>query len=278
MLDNEAHDAGEQAGNDAAASATDRNHNFLSSCAATILERYGRAKASTRASLDDLRVVGETLNEAKDTLKDTKGAFGEWCEAASFPFDKTWRARLMKLAANWDAIMAAVEALPEDKRKWSVDGVLAIWAASEKAKKDAEAGNGSGSGEAGEGEGGDTPSKPKKETEAEKLRRMLAEALAEVERLRAENETLKGGKAKAKAEDKADPAAEREARAKAKAGEPPRRPGTVDAGTKARARKVHVLWTKGGTEGEKSAAKERLDAMASKCGLDLASFVKACGL
>ena len=165
------------------------NHNFLADCAATILERYNRAKAATRNSLEDLRVVGERLNDAKDTLAGKKGAFGAWCDEQGFPFDKTWRARLMKLAANWDAIMDAVEALPEDKRKWSVDGVLAIWAAAEKAKAQPE-GDTEGNAE-GEAEG-EPKEKKKKETEAERLRRELAEALELIEKLKAENAKLKG--------------------------------------------------------------------------------------
>ena len=242
-----------------------RNHNFLAACAATIMERYGKAKAATRSSLEDLRVVGETLNDAKETLKDVKGGFGKWCEEAGFPFDKTWRARLMKLAANWDAIIAAVEALPEDKQKWSVDGVLAIWAAAEKAKKaeaEAEGGNAGWEGEGGEGE---PKAKAKKETEAERLRRLLAEALAEVKRLKAENEALKGS---SKAEAKAKPNGSSKGSSS----------GTVDAATKARAKKVWGLYTRGGTDGEKAAAKSRIEEMAAKFSMDFDSFVKACGL
>ncbi|CUA90953.1 hypothetical protein Ga0061061_11712 [Chelatococcus sambhunathii] len=249
------------------------NHNFLADCAATILERYSKAKSASRASLEDLCVVGERLNEAKETLKDTKGAFGEWCDKSGFPFDKTWRARLMKLAANWDAIMAAVEALPEDKRKWSVDGVLAIWQAAEKAKKEPPAG---GTGEGGEGEGGEggePKAKAKKETEAEKLRRLLAEALAEVERLKAENEALKGT-AKGGTKGKAKDFSERDfGKRNDKA-----HGGHVDPVTATRARKVWALYTKGATEGEKEAAKSRLEEMAAKCGMGFEAFVAACGL
>jgi len=240
--------------------------NFLKDCAETINERYARAKAATRNSLEDLRVVGERLNEAKEFFSDKgKGAFGGWVEAQGFPFDKTWRARLMKLAANWDAIMEAVEALPEDKRKWSVDGVLAIWAAAEKAKAQPE---GDTQGEAeGETEG-EPKAKAKKETEAERLRRELAEALELIEKLKAENEALKA---------KADGGAK--AKAKAKPEEPKAgNTGTVDAVTKKRASKVWGLYTRGATDGEKDAAKARLEEMAAKFGLDFDAFVKACGL
>lgn len=238
--------------------------NFLKDCAETINERYARAKAATRNSLEDLRVVGDRLNDAKEFFKDKgKGAFGQWVEAQGFPFDKTWRARLMKLAANWDAIMEAVEALPEDKRKWSVDGVLAIWAAAEKAKA---APQGDAEGEP-EGEAGAEPkTKAKKETEAERLRRELAEALELIERLKKENAELKakaeGPKAKAKAETKAKPEGG----------------ATVDANTKRRAKAVYNLYKRPGTEEEGNAAKERLEAMAKRFGLSLEDFIKACGL
>lgn len=236
--------------------------NFLRDCAETINERYARAKAATRNSLEDLQVVGERLNEAKEFFKDKgKGAFGQWVEAQGFPFDKTWRARLMKLAANWDAIMQAVEALPEDKRKWSVDGVLAIWAAAEKAKA-APQGDSQGDTE-GEAEGdtqGEPKAKTKKETEAERLRRELAEALELIEKLREENARLKGEKqAKSKPEE-------------------PKATGTVDIVTKKRASKVWGLYTRGATEGEKDAARARLAEMATKCGMEFNAFIKACGL
>ena len=232
-------------------------NNFLKDCAETINERYARAKAATRNSLEDLRVVGERLNEAKEFFKDKgKGAFGQWVEAQGFPFDKTWRARLMKLAANWDAIMEAVEALPEDKRKWSVDGVLAIWAAAEKAKA---APQGEPEGDT-EGEPGTGPkSKAKKETEAERLRRELAEALKLIEKLKAENERLKAEKAKTKAETKTEGV-------------------KMDGNTIRRAKAVYNLYKRPGTEEEGAAAKERLEAMARRFGMDLASFLKACGI
>ena len=242
---------------------TERNANFLADCAATILERFASAKSASRASLEDLRVVGERLNEAKEALAETKGGFGKWAEA--FPFDKTWRARLMKLATHWDEILEAVNALPEDRRKWSVDGVLAIFAASEKAKAAPEGGEGGGE---GEGEGGEPKAKAKKETEAERLRRELAEAMAAIAALQAEVEALKGAKAKSKPHEEP----------KAKPEEPKASPGTVDAATKARARKVWGLYQRPGTEGEGTAARGRLEGMAAKCGMDFDTFIRACGL
>lgn len=255
----------EAASNYTADHSTDRNANFLADCAATILEKFAAAKSASRKSLSDLREVGERLNEAKEALAETKGGFGKWCEA--FPFDKVWRARLMKLAANWDAIIEAVEALPEDRRKWSVDGVLAIFAAAEKAKAGP-----SGDGEGGEGEGADgepKAAKAKKETEAERLRRELAEALEAIAALKAQVENLKAGQAKGRAREEKP----REEAPKAKPN-----PGTVDAATKARARKVWPLYRRPGTEGEGTAARGRLETMAAKCGMDFDAFVAACGL
>src|SRR3954471_8861373 len=78
------------------------NSNFLADCEATILERYASARSASRQSLEDLRVVGERLNDAKDALKDKRGAFTAWFDACRFPFTKQWRARLMKLATHWD--------------------------------------------------------------------------------------------------------------------------------------------------------------------------------
>ncbi|WP_336814196.1 hypothetical protein [Bosea sp. MMO-172] len=237
------------------------NHNFLMAAAATIRERYDAAKGASKATLEDLRLIGETLNEVKETLAGTgKGAFGKWCEEQRFPFDPSWRARLMKLAANWADIMAAVEALPEDKQKWSVDGVMAIWSAAKKAS----AGSSEGGGGEGEGEGGEAkPEKKKRETEAEKLRRELAEALARVAELEAENASLKGGKGSSKPSG-------------SKPEENP--PGFISGATKLRAAKVWGLYTKGATDGEKAAAKSRLEEMAEKVGMAFDAFVAACNL
>lgn len=255
------------------AGAAPPNHNFLLSAAAAIREKYDAAKGASKATLQDLRAIGETLNEVKDTLAGTgKGAFGKWCDEQRFPFDPSWRARLMKLAANWDAIMAAVEALPEDKQKWSVDGVMAAWAAAKKAAAGAS-GEGGGEGE-GEGDAEPKPEKKKRETEAEKLRRELAEALAEIERLKAENDTLKGG-----ADPKGKPFGERDfGKHQDKAKPAGDAPGFVSGATRVRAAKVWALFQKGATDGEKNAAKSRLEEMASKLNMSLTDFVRACNL
>lgn len=234
-----------------------RNDNFLKDCAAVIMERYEKATSASRTSLEDLRVVGERLNDAKEALSGVKGGFGKWIEKCGFPFDKSWRARLMKLAANWEEIIAAIEALPEAERKWSVDAALAIW---NRAKKKAEAPEGS---DEGEGTGGSS-GRTKKESEAARLRRELAEALAEVERLRMENARLRG---------RTDGNSRRKGTEEAPKDEP-----KIDARTRKRVEMVYALYKAGGTQGEKDAAKSRLQAIADKHKITFDDLLKVCGL
>ena len=130
--------------------------------------------------LEDLRIVGGLLNKAKDELR--SGSFEKWVDAQEFPFSRPRRCRLMKLAANWDDIVEAVEALPEGKRRWSVDGVLAIWIASKQA---ATKGRSQQYGLS---------------REVEKLRRELAETMGMVRKLWAENAELKVDNAELKAD------------------------------------------------------------------------------
>ncbi len=235
--------------------------NYLKAAAAGIVEAFGKAKASNLETLKVLRDIGGTLNECRETLGNAK-AFNEWAEAQNFPFGTAWRKRLMQLEANWEAIMDAVNAAPEEKRKWSVDGVIGIWNAT-KAKPESDAADGDGEG----GEGGDAEPKAKPETKAEKLERMLREALEEITKLREENEALKRG-TKGKTKD-------------APKDEPKRGPYTgpkVDAATMARAKKVHGLWKRPGTDGEGEAAKGRLEDMAKQRNMSLDDFLAACGL
>jgi hypothetical protein len=237
--------------------------NFLKAASASITEAFGRAKASNLETLKTLRDIGSTLNECRDTLGNAK-AFNEWAEAQNFPFGTAWRKRLMQLEANWEAIMDAVNAAPEEKRKWSVDGVIAIWNAT-KAPKGGDA-EGVEGGEGGEG--GDAEPKAKPETKAEKLERMLREALDRIAKLEAENEALKAGGPKAKAKEAP--------RDQAKRG--PYTGPKMDAATVARAKKVHGLWQRPGTDGEGEAAKGRLEQMAKDRGMGLEDFLVACGL
>ena len=52
----------------------------------------------------------------------------------------------------------------------------------------------------------------------------------------------------------------------------------MDGNTIRRAKAVYNLYKRPGTEEEGAAAKERLEAMARRFGMDLASFLKACGI
>lgn len=113
----------------------------LAEYAATIKARVADAEASEKASaalvvetsretLGKLREAGQALNDAKTMLTGQgKGAFGHWCDGAGFTFDKSYRAKLMKVAENWDAIVVAVEAMPEDKRSWGINKALVTWRA-----------------------------------------------------------------------------------------------------------------------------------------------------
>ena len=239
-----------------------RHHNFLTDCAERIRDRYAKVQGATRQTLEDLKDVGETLLEVKETLKDAgKGAFGRWCEEARLPFDKAWRARLMKLAAHWDEIIAAVEALPEEQRRWSVDGVLAIWKAAKKVEHgetNAEDGEG-----AGDGANAGSAARKKKETEAERLRRQLAEALAEVERLKAENERLRR-----LAEEAAGGAASGQTEKK-------RKVRLSEKGVNL-ARKLWALHSDpAASEGERVTSKQKLEAMASRLGVSFEELIAA---
>lgn len=243
------------------------NHNFLSDCAERVREGLKYGEMATRESLRHYRDVGQALLDAKEALAGKKGAFGEWCEAEGFTMHKTWRAKLMKLAENWDAIMEVVDTTPDADRKvtLSVEGVLNMWAAyvkstdpeaqakaeAKKAEREAKKAKDT----EGEGEEG--------ESETAALRRMLREAMERIAALEAELAKAKAGPKASEGPKAESPKASRK---------------TVDEPTKARARKVWRLYKAPGTEGEGAAAKQRLEAMASGCGMTFEEFVAACGL
>ncbi|MET3601113.1 hypothetical protein [Martelella mangrovi] len=232
-----------------------RNANFLADLAGIIAKKSKAVAAASKETLSEYRGIGIALGEAREALKAERGAFHKWCDASEFPFSRAWRLRLIQLAENWDAILAAVEALPEASRKWTVDGAISAWQA---AKREAKGGSESGN---DAGEGSTKKERSKKETEAERLRRQLAEALARIEEL--EN-ALKGTKAGASA-----------GKGKQKAANDAK---PVDGATKARANKVWGLYKRGATPGECGAAKARLDEMARKFGMDFDTFARECGL
>ena len=247
---------------------------FLSEAVSNIRRNMVAANGAGFNSLQAFANIGYDLLQAKEAIGPApRGAFGAWCEA-NFPFSKEWRARLMKLAEQWKAITVAFhwaeqKGLTLGRKEYSVDGALAFLneyltkaeiseieaeLGPEYAEKAREA-----EAKAAEREQAKAEKGEKKKSEAEILREQLAEALERIRELEAELNRAKGGKAKAK------PEAEK--------------PGAnVDSATKARARKVYGLATKGATEGERSAATHKLTEMATKLGLSLADFLQACGL
>jgi len=52
----------------------------------------------------------------------------------------------------------------------------------------------------------------------------------------------------------------------------------VDPETRRRAAKVWQLYTRPGSDGERLAARARLEEMARRCNLDLNTFTAACGI
>ncbi|WP_142850668.1 DUF2076 domain-containing protein [Telmatospirillum sp. J64-1] len=224
-------------------------------------------RGASRESLQAFREIGQKLIEAKEALRDKgKGAFGDWCEVNGFGFHRSWRAKIMKLAESWDEIARAVEETEEaDSKVFSVDAALACWAKWKKAndpEAKAKAEEAKAKREAKKRSSTEEGRNEDEVSETEALRQALKEALRRIQDLEAEVSRLRqGGKEQPRSET-------------------PRQetPRPVDAATKTRARKVYALYTKGATEGERNAAKTRLEDMARKHGMDLSTFLKSCGL
>lgn len=235
-----------------------------------------KASGAGIETLNAFRLIGVSLAEAKEITSGEKGAFGKWCDT-HFKFSKEWRARLMKLAASWDDFTKAkvwaeeVQGRILGRKEYSVDGALGLIAEWNKAINPPPPNEG---GE-GEGEGDGSGPKQRRESAADKLRRELAEAL---ERIRALEDEL----AKARQGDGAKGGEGAKSGPKPGAKEPPKGnpkdAPIIDAKTRAKAKKVWGLYTNGGTNGEKAAAKASLERMAESAGLSFADFLKACGL
>ena len=236
-----------------------------------ILADIERSKGAGRETLEAFVRIGIGLTEAKEMIGSTpKGAFGAWCEA-NFPFSKEWRARLMKLAAEWPNIKAVMDALEAKgrvlgRKEFSVDGALGLVGAF--AKEFPEEAEALGLGEkveaareraekAEQRKAEKESEKAEEMTEAERLRAALAEALERIRALEAEL---------AKAKGKEDPGPQAEA------------PADVNKATAARARKVAEMVKRPGAPGEALSAWERLVAMAEKFGRPVPVFLTACGL
>lgn len=246
-----------------------------------ILTDIERSKGAGRETLEAFVRIGERLREAKEMIgTETKGAFGAWCEG-NFPFSKEWRARLMKLAAEWPTILRVMDALEAKgkvlgRKEFSVDGALALVAAFCKEYPDDAAAMGLGekveaakeqAAKAEQRKAERESAKAETMTEAERLRAMLAEAMERIRVLEAELSRAKGKgpKGNAKADDAAGP--------KGNAPGP-----NVDKATATRARKVAEMALRPGHYGEALAAWERLREMAAKAGADMEAFLTACGI
>ena len=166
----------------------------------------------------------------------------------------------MKLATHWDESVALIEAQPDDRKAWSLDGALGLLRAAEKARQEAERGD------AGEEFGADAEPAPKakKETEAERLRRELAEAIERIKQLESVIMAMQG-----------------QAKQEAPKREAPKGPSgaaKVSPDTANKARKTYALFVRGGTQGERDAARVALERMASRHVMNFDEFVVACGL
>lgn len=259
---------------------TSNNEAFLTGCKEAILANLRLASGAGKESLSAFAQIGRDLLEAKDAIGPApRGAFGAWCEA-NFPFSKEWRARLMKLAGDWKAIRAAMvwaesKGQVLGRKEYSVDGAFALLAdyLAKAEISDIEADCGAEyadrareaeakAAEKEQAKAGKAEAKGKEKSEAETLREQLAEALERIRALEEELRRAKGGKAKPEAK---------------------QAPG-VDAATKARARKIYALTTKGASEGERGAAIHKLSELAIKAGFDVSEnegindFLMACGL
>lgn len=261
-----------------------RNHNWLADAAQTIHERTAKAQEGTFETLMTFVAIGEVLNEVKETLGGAgrNSTFGKWCDEQGFSFDKTWRSRLMKLAANWDEAKAAMEVRPEGERKWSVKEVLKALA--DKRKAD------SGLNSCPEATIS-TEAKPKPPSTKERLEQVLEEnkrlsqALTEaLERIKsfearkAPDQTQKPSQPKLDFGAQRYPALHETLLGNQEAANAQNSSVKVDPQDRTRAKKVWALYTRGVTAGEREAAKERLERSAEKYGLPFDDFIAACGI
>lgn len=267
---------------------TMEGNNYLGSMSADIHTALVQARGASAESLVAFRAIGALLNGAKVYLAEQpnapKGAFGEWCEKAGFGFDKSWRARLMKLSTFWPEIVKALEETPDAGRKaFSVDGCLAVYdawrkkndpdeiakqeakdkAAAEKAAKaTSSASEGDGEGDGGEG-GGVT---------AKAVEEALKLALVRIEELRKERDALQAKLDAATAKKAAKPQAEAMG-----SGPKVATPQPVSQKTKDTVKKLFALATRPGTPEEGEVAKGKIEEIAAKHGITLETLLDLSG-
>ena len=95
----------------------------LKRLASQIIAAGDRVKASNRQAIKEGRKVGELFLEVKAS-KEREGTLDAWCEMNAVPFDRSWRAKLMKLARHWPDIEPM---LAENPKTWTIDGALKAW-------------------------------------------------------------------------------------------------------------------------------------------------------
>ncbi|MPR30500.1 hypothetical protein FS320_37205 [Microvirga tunisiensis] len=163
-----------------------RHHSYiadesaLDAIADSIRERLWTAQKSSEKSLNEHRAIGEALLKAKSLVR---RGYLKWAKD-EFGFSKQWCARLTKLAGLWDdcgkARFWAEEQGQLPGNEFSVDGALALtrrWKAETSEPRS-------------------VANKPKRQTlselrtELEATRAGLAEARAEIDRLRAQGGDL----------------------------------------------------------------------------------------
>jgi hypothetical protein len=244
----------------------------LAGLSADIKRLEEKTKGASLETLEAFRDIGAALGEAKSILGN--GKFGKWCEAEGFTFSRTWRAKLMKLAEHWDEIRQAAAETPDKAHEaLTVNGAISVWQAWKRAKEGPKDSGGAGGSGEGVGEGSTGKKRKSKteqlEEEVQRLREQLAEALEEISRLKADkgatgsakgstgsNKSRTTGGAKAKAANSNKPSAE----------------------DRKRFSKVWNLYQRAGTEGEKQAAKARLDDIARRFGMSYEELCKEFGM
>ena len=67
--------------------------------AAKIIAGFDRVRSTNRNAIEAGRKVGDLFIEVKAS-RDREGTLDQWCETHAIPFDRSWRAKLMKLASK----------------------------------------------------------------------------------------------------------------------------------------------------------------------------------
>jgi hypothetical protein len=191
------------------------------------------------ASLEAFRDAGAALVEIKELLP--RGEFGrvanERCRCS-----KQWRARLMKLALEWNEVLVALRWAEADgpellRKACSVDGALQVL----------KAWRGAQNGSPKRGQGSRKPRSQSFEREIAQLKQQLSAAGTYITVLEVEL---------------AASAARRD----------------LDPSERGRIRKVANLWLRPGTNGEGMAAAHKLRLLAGQLGWPIRDLLEECGI